>query len=77
MVDSEGLKRLARLREAAPPEVRKLVDWAGTELADRLTVHYVDLGLPPMLARKEAEAAARILLKRVIGIVKAFHRWGV
>lgn len=75
MEDTVGMARLAKMREAAPPEVRKLVEWGATELADKLTVHYLECGLPTLLARKEAEAAARITLRRMIGIIKAFHRW--
>lgn len=68
---------LAKQRAAAPPEVRKFVEWIAGELADKLTRDYISFGLPPLQARREAERAARLLNRRVIGIVKAFHQWGV
>lgn len=77
MPTGENMVKLERMLTAAPPELRRLVTWGGTDLVDTLTRHYADLGLPPMQARREAEAATRILLRRMIGIVKSFHRWGV
>lgn len=68
---------LAKLRAGAPAEMRRFVEWIAGELADKLTRDYMSFGLPPLQARREAEAAARSLNRRVIGIVKAFHQWGV
>jgi len=68
---------LERARASAPPEIRRFVEWIGGELCDKLTHDYQSFGLPPMQARREAERAARILNRRVLGIVKAFHQWGV
>ena len=66
---------LERRRAGAPPEVRRFVEWIAGELADKLTRDFRSFGLPPLQARREAEAAAKILNRRVIGIVKAFHQW--
>jgi hypothetical protein len=68
---------LERARRQAPPEIRKFVEWIAGELTDKLTRDFLSFGLPPMQARREAERAARILNRRVIGIVRAFHQWGV
>lgn len=67
---------LGQMGQAAP-EVRAFVTWAGLEMCDHLTRDFVGLGLPPLLARREAENATRILVRRVLGVAKAFHQWGV
>lgn len=66
-------RHLEQLRSQAEPEVRRFVEWAGGELADKLTRDFLSFGLPPMQARTEAEAAVRLLCKRVLGAAKTWH----
>jgi hypothetical protein len=74
-VDDRTLQRLEELRGRAEPEVRRFVDWAAGELADKLTKDFMSFGLPPMQARKEAQAAVTILCKRVLGAAKTWHQF--
>jgi hypothetical protein len=74
-MDPGRSSHLEQLRAKAEPEVRKFVDWAGTELADKLTKDFMSLGLPPMQARKEAMAATTILCRRVLGAAKTWHQY--
>jgi hypothetical protein len=75
MPTAAELAHLERLRAAAEPEVRRFVDWAAGELADKLTRDFQSFGLPPWQARTEAMAAVRILCRRVLGAAKTYHRY--
>jgi hypothetical protein len=74
-MDDRMLQRLEALRAQAEPEVRRFVEWAASELADKLTKDFMSLGLPPMQSRKEAMAATTILCKRVLGAAKTWHQY--
>lgn len=75
MPDERQMQHLDQLRAKAEPEVRRFVDWAAGELADKLTKDFMSFGLPPMQARKEAMAATTIVCKRVLGAAKTWHTY--
>jgi hypothetical protein len=75
MTDSRAMTHLEYIRAQADPEVRRFVDWAALELAEKLTKDFMSLGLPPMQAQKEAMAAVGILCRRVLGAAKAYHQY--
>jgi hypothetical protein len=74
-MDWQTQQHLEQLRARAEPEVRTFVEWAGGELADKLTKDFLSFGLPPMQARKEAQAAVTLLCKRVLGVARTWHRF--
>ena len=76
MAQSRGMTHLEYMRASAAPEVRAFVEWVATELADHLTRDYRSLGLPPHLARREAESLARMVARRALGTAKTFHQFG-
>ena len=74
-VDPRQQQRLEQLRAQAEPEVRRFVEWAAGELADKLTGEALAMGLPPMQARKEAMDAVGILCRRFLGSIKTWHQY--
>ena len=76
MAEIDRMARLEMMRASAPPEIRAFVDWAATELADHLTRDFQSLGLPPDLARREAENLTRMVCRRALGTAKTFHQFG-
>lgn len=74
-MDPRQQRLLEQLRAQAEPEVRRFVDWAAGELADKLTREGIAMGLPPMEARKEAMAAVGILCRRFLGSIKTWHTY--
>jgi len=74
MSSDPRVEELERSRGQAAPEVRRFVDWAALEFTDKLTADFRTLGLPPMLATTEARNMARILVRRVLGVAKTYHR---